>query len=614
MTGRWLLLLWLCALAACSAEPAGSPVITLGAAQAELQPEGQPAQHKPVTLRHRWDKDYPGLAGRATYRLELPPSGPPAPRALWFSYVGNQAQVRINGVDVQRFGELGNPRLDAGKAGQKVVVPPALLHRDGPNTLEIEATMQPLRAGGLAEVRYGPAAEIDALYERQRLGEQSSSAAYTAALLLMGGLAAGLWWRQRDALYGCFSAAAFFGVARHLDRVWLDVPVPWPLWGALLAIAYGCHLGLIARFVLLLVGVNPPRLVRAIHGVLVAVVALAALSFWWLVPGLWTAALGLLELTGLACLVVVVREAVLRHSRIAWLLLGTGGLLLLAGLHDIVLVRMALFGGSSVALTSHALFFQVLILAGLVVGRFNRSVAEHRALNDHLAERVAERERQLHDAFETLRVQRHEQAVLSERQRIMREIHDGIGSQLVGLLSMVGQPQLNRQAIEEHVRGALDEMRMAVDSLQPAHSDLTTVLATLRYRLQPRLQAAGIEVVWEVSALPPISQLSPQAIFQVQRILLEAFTNVLKHARASRVTVQAEWRDGDRPEVVLRLSDNGAGLRPGGPTDAARGQGVSNMQARAAAIGAALTITSLPAGGACVELVWPIQSTQGEDP
>jgi signal transduction histidine kinase len=459
----------------------------------------------------------------------------------------------------------------------------------------------------LSAVHYGPATEIDLLHARQRLWEQSTSAAYTASFLLMGGLAAGLWWRQRDALYGCFSVVAFFGSARHLDKIWLDVPVPWLLWGALLAISYGCHLGLTLRFVLLLLGANPRRLVQAIYAVLVATVILATLSFALLKPDLWTAALGLLLVAAVSCLAVVARETARRHSGIAWVLIFAGSVLVLASVHDLVLVRMAKFGGASVPLTPHAMFFLVVILAGLVVARFNRSVADHRALNDHLADRVAERERQLQDAFEALRVQRHEQAVASERQRIMREIHDGIGSQLVGLLNMVGQPQMDRQSIEEHVRGALDEMRMAVDSLQPAHSDLTTVLATLRYRLQPRLQAAGITVVWEVSTLPSISQLSPQAVFQVQRILLEAFTNVLKHARATRVTVHAEWREGEVPAVVLRLSDNGVGLQPAAGAEASRGHGVSNMQARATSIGASLELCTQPTGGTCLELIWPIR-------
>lgn len=586
-------------------------VVTLDHAEAVLQPDGLPEQHRRVELQHRWDQDFPGLGGSAIYTLQLPPSGPSTSSALFFRHVGNQATVRVNGVTIQQMGTLGDASLDAGKSSQMVIVPSASLLATRPNELVIEATMQPLRAGGLAPVRFGPAPAIESMYSRQRLLDQSASAAYAASLLLMGGLAAGLWWRQRDAIYGSFSLAAFLGVPRHLDHVLQADPLSWPLWGAVLAIAYGCHLGLIARFIVLVLGRNPVWLVRAIYAVLGMVIVLASLSFWLLIPALWTGASVLLELVGLACFGVVLREAIFgQRGGIAWLVLGAGSLLLLTGVHDILLVRMGLLGGSSLALTPHAMFFFVVILAGLVVARYNRSVADYRALNDHLAERVAERERQLGDAFEALRAQQQEQAVLSERQRIMREIHDGIGSQLVGLLNMVSQAQADKGVLEEQVRLALDEMRMAVDSLQPIHSDLTTVLATLRYRLQPRLQAAGIEVVWDVSALPPISDLSPHSTLQVQRILLEAFTNVLKHARATRVTVQARRQDGAAPAIVLRLSDNGVGLASVVPADAPRGCGVVNMRARASAIGASLDIEAAPGGGTCVVLVWPLRPSE----
>ena len=141
------------------------------------------------------------------------------------------------------------------------------------------------------------------------------------------------------------------------------------------------------------------------------------------------------------------------------------------------------------------MFVFVVIMAGLVADRHNRSVADHRALNADLSQLVTDRESQLQSAFDALREQRHQQAVASERQRIMRKIHDGVGSQLVGLLNMVVRPGADSALLQQHVQQALDEMRMAVDSLQPVHGDLVTVLATLRYRLQPRLDAAGIALV-----------------------------------------------------------------------------------------------------------------------
>ena len=186
----------------------------------------------------------------------------------------------------------------------------------------------------------------------------------------------------------------------------------------------------------------------------------------------------------------------------------------------------------------------------------------------------------------------------------MREIHDGVGSQLVALLNLVTQRDARTEVLTEHVQGALDEMRMAIDSLQPMHDDLATMLATLRYRLQPRLDAAGIVLDWDVAELPPIAGFTAQASLQLQRILLEAFTNVLKHARATRIALHASWRDGPPAQVRIELQDNGPGLQAGPATPAA-GRGIANMHARAEAIGAALRIEAGRGGGTSVLLDWP---------
>lgn len=611
---RGALLCFACVLVMALALDAGparaaaeAPVMRIDTALAELRPEGAAPQAGPVTLPHRWDKVFGGRAGEATYTLMLPAQADPRqPTALLIERVGNQARVRVGGVTVAEIGGPHDRRTDAARRSIAIALPPGLLRADGPTPLVIDAAMQALRAGGLSSVRIGPVAEIDALDARLALWGPGAAAAYAGGLLLMGGLALGLWWRQRDPVYGCFGLAALFGTLRHLDKVLPEALLPWPGWGALLAIGYACHLALIARFVVLVLGRPPAWLDRATAAVLAAVVLLPAISFSTLQPGWWTAALAILEAVGLGCFALVLRSALVERQAIAWLVLSAGGLLLLAGAHDLLLVRMGLFGGSSFPLTSHAMFLLVLILAGLVVARYSQTVADYRALNQRLAERIAERERQLHEAFAAMRAQQHEQAVQGERQRMMREIHDGIGAQLVGLLGMVGQPAVDRGALQDQVKLALDEMRMAVDALQPVHDDLTTVLATLRYRLQPRLAAAGIEVVWDVQALPPMPGLSPQAILQLQRILLEAITNVLKHARATRVTVAATPR-GDNA-VSLQLIDNGVGLPAAAadapPNDPASGRGIANMHARAAAIGASLRVAAGAAGGTCVAIDW----------
>lgn len=608
-----LAVLWLLAFVGPAQSATGSSLpdaMDVRSAEATLEPDGLPAQVRQVQLPFRWDHEFPGRGGKASYRIELPATAMPVggPSALLMSGVGNQVAISLDGVRLAGFGTLGDPDYDAAKGNQLVPIAAALRGDGRPQQLLIQTTMQRQRGGGLASIRYGAEASLAVLYRAQQSWRNTSAIVYAVSLLLMGGLAGGLWLRQRDALYGCFALAALSGVTRNLDRVWPEVPVPWPLWGAVVAVCYAVHIGLIARFVLLVLDRNPPWLVRSIYVALGLSVTLACASFALALPKLWTAGLVVLQAISIVCLPYVVHGALVARRRIAGVLMAAGTLAILAGAHDLLLVRMGLFGGAYYTLTPHAMFFFVMILAGLVVERYSRTVADYSALNANLAARIAEREEQLRGAFETVRQQREQQAVLLERQRIMREIHDGVGSQLVGLLNVVTQATPDRSVVEEHVKLALDEMRMAVDSLQPTQDDLSTVLATLRYRLQPRLDAAGIELVWDVDVIPPVAPFAAQAALQLQRILLEAFTNVLKHAAATRIVMQVSWHGEQTPPLVrIVLTDNGRGL-PGAPVaDRPAGHGIANMRSRALAIGARLHIETAdaPAGGTRVLLDWP---------
>lgn len=584
----------------------------LTSVHALLQPDGLPPSSREVELAFRWDDTFPGRGGRARYTIAVSPLVGGGPGALLFEGVGNQGLVKVDGMILAMWGTPGDPRTDSGKSPQLVVVPPQLWTSGQAPMVMLETTMQPLRGGGLASMHYGSLAELAPMHARARLAGPVAAAVYGAGLLLMGGLAAGLWWRQRDPLYGCFALMALFGGARYFDRVVQTALLPWPAWGALLAICYGAHIALTARFIVLLLDRPPPSLLRTVDLTLAATLALSMLSFVLLARWPWNAALVALEAMGLATFAVVLHDALIDRRPVVWVVLGAGALLLLAGAHDILRVRLGWLGwlgDTATPLTPHALFFFVLLLAGIVVQRYSNTLAQFRVLSEHLTDLVAERERELRQAFEALRVQQQEQAVMGERQRMMREIHDGIGSQLVSLLGMVEHPATDRQVLQKHVKLALDEMRMAVDALQPVHDDLTLVLATLRYRLQPQLEAAGMQVVWQIDPLPPVAALSPQVVLQLQRILLEAFTNVLKHARAKTITVEGRWRE-EPPAIVLRLGDDGIGLSmdAGQPT---RGNGIANMRSRAESIGARVKIGNGPRGGTTVLVEWPAPHKTG---
>ena len=576
-----------------------SNVLRIDSAFATLKPDGQPAQERILVLRHRWDKEFVGMNGTAVYRLELPTSVSSAPRAALIERAGNQVTVTLDGVSVGLPGPWDRLGADAAKMPHLIAVPSTAF------VLEIHTRVQALRDGGLWPVLVGPRDELMSRFLILRTIDQVAPTIYAASLMLVGALAAGLWMRQRVPLYGCFSLAAFAGSLRHIDKTMLEIPLPWPVWGGLLAVAYGLQLVLIGRFVVLIAGRRPDWVERLIDIMTAVVPILAALSFALMQRWLWTMALWLVMVMGLVCFVVLISAAFAGRRVETYFVAAAGAVLLVAGLHDLLMVREAVVGSSRDPLVQHALFFFVLLLGGIVVQRYSASVTEVRLLSQSLADRLAQREAQLTDAFESLRVQREQQAALQERQRIMRDIHDGVGAHLVGLLSLV-RHQPDRWLLEPPVSAALDELRMAVDSLQPVHGDLATVLATLRYRLQPRLQAAGIKVIWDVSRLPPMANLPPHAVLQVQRILLEAFTNVIKHAKASSVTVRSQHVEGDDPTVSLELCDDGIGIDE---NISSAGQGLASMRIRAKTIGALLRIEPCTSGGTSLILQWALPRT-----
>jgi signal transduction histidine kinase len=596
---------------------AAEGVQLLSQAQVRLQPKGLAlAEPTPVKLSHRWDESPAGRAGqdgRAIYSVELPLSDSNEPRALLFSRIGNQAVVRVNGTIVARLGDVDTTVFDSAKTSWLVTVPATTL-KPSDNIMEVEVWCQAGRWGGLSTVQYGPIAAVEPIYRQQRFWRFTVPVVMASGFALMGLTALALWRRQRVAAYGWFAAACLLGLVRHLDRVWPDVPVPWPLWGGVTAAAYACHLLLMFRVGLEMVDFRSKRLHQLLLASLAGAVLLALLSFATRRPVLWTVGLLLLLPYGLLGAWSVTKAAwQKRNSLLGLALLMSPLVLAAAGLFDFLIVRqrLAFSQGGNFSVLPLAVFLIAVLMTALIVGGYNASVDAYRRLNAELATRVSEREQQLHAAFDSLRESQREQTVQEERQRLMREIHDGVGAQLVLLLNLAAQGKADPKAIQQQASLALDEMRMAVDSLQPVHGDLGTVLATMRYRLQPRLEAAGLTIQWEVGHLPTLQGLSPQSILQVHRILLEAMTNVLRHAKAHKMTVSAQAVRQPQAAILVTIEDDGIGIPDclsGERAKQSSGHGLINMHSRAEAIGAQLTVQRGQTGGTKVSLLWPPSS------
>jgi signal transduction histidine kinase len=202
---------------------------------------------------------------------------------------------------------------------------------------------------------------------------------------------------------------------------------------------------------------------------------------------------------------------------------------------------------------------------------------------------------------ERLREAERQQALLIERQRLMADMHDGLGSSLLSALVAVEQGNMNQEQVTEVLRECVDDLRLVIDSLEPVGHDLVSLLATMRYRLGKRLQLSGLKLEWDVHDLPALPWLEPPDALHVLRLLQEALNNIVKHAHARRVRFVT--RDHSS-YVEIRVEDDGNGF----DIETVRhGRGLKSQIKRAKKLGGKLRVESSVGVGTRVSLRLPLE-------
>ena len=198
-----------------------------------------------------------------------------------------------------------------------------------------------------------------------------------------------------------------------------------------------------------------------------------------------------------------------------------------------------------------------------------------------------------------------ERAVLLERDRLARDIHDGLGASLVGSLVELERGEVDPARLTLMLRDCVDELRSVINSLQPTDHDLVALLSNLRQRFERRLEAAGLALQWEMADLPALDWLGPSEALHVVRIVQEVFANAIKHSAARHIRVAA-LIVGDA--VQLFIVDDGIGFDA---ADASRGRGMRSLEQRANLLGGTIRFESAPGEGTGVRLRIPVVRVAG---
>lgn len=204
-------------------------------------------------------------------------------------------------------------------------------------------------------------------------------------------------------------------------------------------------------------------------------------------------------------------------------------------------------------------------------------------------------------------------AVLEERNRLAREIHDALAQGLTGIIVQLeamerlaerrpDQALVSLQRAKDLARRSLQEARRSVWGLRPRSLEDMTLTEALQARVEALRDDGRFETSFGLSGSRRI--LSPDVELNLFRIAQEALVNVQRHAQARTARVQLDF---GRAHVRLVVEDDGVGL-PEGEEDEAdepRGFGLTGMRERAVLLGGQMTITSQAGQGTRVEVIVP---------
>lgn len=174
-----------------------------------------------------------------------------------------------------------------------------------------------------------------------------------------------------------------------------------------------------------------------------------------------------------------------------------------------------------------------------------------------------------------------EQRVL-ERRRILEDMHDGVGSQLVGLIVRARSAPLPSDELVASLEACLDDLRLIVDSLEPLEQSLELTLGTLRARVEARCEASGVQLDW-YTAGGVGAGLGAERSLQVLRALQELLANALRHAATPRIVVRVAPSLVRAGWLEVSVRDFGVGFRVDAPPR--RGRGLKSLQNRARRLG-----------------------------
>jgi signal transduction histidine kinase len=463
--------------------------------------------------------------------------------------------------------------------------------------------------GGISSIWLGEDNQISWRYHIRDVLQVQLPFMSSAAFLAVGMFSLFVWFKQRNEwLYVLFFCVSLVAYLRSMHYFLGSQPLPisdaWFSWLTINSLFW--LVALVHLFLSYLHGRQKRWLNRLITGITLCVSVITlpispGLQNVYLIASL---AYILLLVMGSAISIVGWKSSKLSQSIDGLMLASWGVIGMMFGIYDLLLVNNYI-SIESIYLGPYSNISAFMIFMIILFRRYIGAIDTIKQQNINLENLLQAQSTELQESHHRLREIEQRQILAHERQRMMQDMHDGLGSTLISALRVVEHGNISEIDIADILKDCIDDLKLAIDSMEPLEADLLLLLATLRYRIGPRLESSGIKLRWEIKDVPPLDWLDPKKALHILRILQEAFTNIIKHTHATEIRAATGVEGG---YAVVKITDNGQGFDVETALNNG-GKGLSNQKRRAEAIGAEVKWDS-DRTGTCFTLYLPIKRAE----
>lgn len=203
----------------------------------------------------------------------------------------------------------------------------------------------------------------------------------------------------------------------------------------------------------------------------------------------------------------------------------------------------------------------------------------------------------------TTQRQMRELSVLTDRDRIARDLHDHVIQRLfaVGLSLQGAIPRARVPEVQQRLSDSVDDLQEVIQEIRTAIFDLhgsSTSVTRLRQRLDDAIaQFSVAELRTTVQYVGPLSVVDAALADHTEAVVREAVSNAVRHAEATTLTITVKVAD----ELSIEVADNGRGL-----SGDITGSGLTNLRNRAEEAGGVFVVENIPSGGAVLRWAAPL--------